>query len=228
MKMIRTRFALAVTLSLVASLARGAGFQQIEISASGALPLLKGAVWSPCAEPPGEVKIGAYVLQVAENCPIAGENLPLVVISHGRGGDDFGHSDTAEALADAGFIVVAIDHPGENSKDRSRIDDPSVFIERPADIKRTIDFMLGSWSGAAKIDPERIGFFGFSRGGYTGLVVTGADFSLGRVQALCEGNASPICDQARKGALPKLAHDPRSQGRGDRRPARHLLRGREF
>ena len=35
--------------------------------------------------------------------------------------------------------------------------------------------MLGSWSGSAKIDLGRVGFFGFSRGGYTGLVAIGAN-----------------------------------------------------
>ncbi len=203
------RFAYAAILSLMASLAHAAGFQRIEIPASGSLPPLKGAVWRPCAEPTGEVKIGPYVLSVAENCPVAAEKLPLVVISHGRGGGDLGHHDTAEALADAGFVAVAIDHPGENAMDKSRIDDPSVFVERPADIKRTIDFMLGSWSGSATIDPGRVGFFGFSRGGYTGLVAIGGIPSPGKVLRLCEGDNSPTCEQARKGAPLQLVHDPR-------------------
>ena len=79
-----TRFALASLLCLAASLAQAAGFQRIEVPANGALPPLKGAIWYPCAKPPGEVKIGPNVLTVAEDCPIAGGKLPLVVISHGR------------------------------------------------------------------------------------------------------------------------------------------------
>jgi hypothetical protein len=76
------RFALASLLCLAASLAQAAGFQRIEVTANGALPPLKGAIWYPCAKPPGEVKIGPNVLTVAEDCPIAGGKLPLVVISH--------------------------------------------------------------------------------------------------------------------------------------------------
>lgn len=177
--------------------------------ANGALPPLKGAIWYPCAKPPGEVKVGPNVLTVAEDCPIAGGKLPLVVISHGRGGDFLGHHDTAEALADAGFVSVAINHPGDTASDMSRTDDPSIFVERPADIKRTIDFILGGWSDSARIDPSCIGFFGFSRGGYTGLVDIGAELSLGKALRLCEGNDSPICDQVRKGTPPELVHDPR-------------------
>ena len=148
-------------------------------------------------------------MTVTEDCPIEGGKLPLVVISHGRGGDFLGHHDTAEALADAGFVAVAINHPGDTASDKSRIDDPSVFVERPTDIKRTIDFMLGAWSDSARIDPSCIGFFGFSRGGYTGLVEIGAELSLGKALRLCEGNDSPTCDQVRKGTPPELVHDPR-------------------
>jgi predicted dienelactone hydrolase len=202
------RLTAAAILCLAVSLAHAAGFQRIEVPANGSLQPLKGAVWYPCAEPPGEVKMGAIVLSVAENCPVAGEKLPLIVISHGHGGSFLGHHDTAEALADGGFVAVAINHPGDTTRDMSRADDPSVFVDRPADIKRTIDFMLGPWPGSAKIDPSRVGFFGFSRGGYTGLVVIGAELDLGKALALCKGD-SPICDQVRKGAAPRLVHDPR-------------------
>jgi predicted dienelactone hydrolase len=51
-------------------------------------------------------------------------------------------------------------------------------VERPTDIKRTIDFMLGAWSDSPRIDPRHIGFFGFPRGGYTGLVEIGAELGV--------------------------------------------------
>jgi predicted dienelactone hydrolase len=50
------------------------------------------------------------------------------------GGDFIGHHDTAETLADAGFIVAAISHPGDTVSDMSRSGDLSVMIERPTDI----------------------------------------------------------------------------------------------
>ena len=39
---------------------------------------------------------------------LAGDHLPLVVISHGFRGSFVGHHDVAEALANSGFIVAAI------------------------------------------------------------------------------------------------------------------------
>ena len=76
-------------------------------------------VWTPCAEPAQEIKIGPYVLAGRRDCPIVGDKLPLVVISHGHGGSFLGHHDLAEALADAGFVVAAINHPGDTFSDMS-------------------------------------------------------------------------------------------------------------
>jgi hypothetical protein len=125
------------------------------------------------------------------------------------GGDFTGHHDVAETLADAGFIVAAIDHPGHTTFDMSS-GDLSVFVERPTDIKRLIDFMLGAPPAAPKIDPKRIGFFGFSAGGYTGLVLIGAnpDWAI----PLCRrSSAAPICGQilGKEFRVQPLAHDPR-------------------
>ncbi|MQB40693.1 dienelactone hydrolase [Rhizobium sp. ICMP 5592] len=207
--MTRLGFTLAASLCLTTSLANAAGFQPIEVPGDGPLPVIKGGVWYPCAQPVGDIKVGPFTMAATKDCPVTGEKLPLVVLSHGRGGTFIGHHDTAETLADAGFVVVAISHPGDNALDKSRIDDPSVFVERPADIKRTIDFVLGSWPDAGKIDAARIGFFGFSRGGYTGLVAIGANPHFGKRLKICEGNDSAVCDQVHKGELPELTHDPR-------------------
>jgi predicted dienelactone hydrolase len=207
--MIRPSIILAAALCLATSLAHAAGFQFIEIPASDRLQPLKGAVWYPCAQPASEVKLGPFVLSVAKDCPITGEKLPLIAISHGRSDNFLGHSDTAERLADAGFVVVAINHPGDNAMDKSRTDDFSVFVERPTDIKRVIDFALVQWSGAAIIDAGRVGIFGFSRGGYTALVAIGANPRFDKSLRLCEGKDSLTCDQVHKEELPELVHDPR-------------------
>jgi predicted dienelactone hydrolase len=165
----RDLFLMAV-FCLMAAGAEAAGIRLIDVPADSKSPALMGAVWSPCATPPQEVEVDGTALTGVRDCPIEGDKLPLVVISHGRGGSFIGHHDTAETLADAGFIVVSINHPGDNSADMSRSDDLSAFVQRPTDITRLIDFMVQASPVASKIDPQRLGFFGFSRGGYTGLV----------------------------------------------------------
>ena len=165
--MIRSSF-LSAASSHKTSLAQAAGFQCIEIPGHGSLQPLEGAVWYPCNQPLGKENSGAFVLSVAKDSPATGEKLSLVVISHGRGGTFLDHSDTAEALANAGFVVAAINHPGDNAMDKTRTNDFSVFVERPTDITRLIDFMLGAQIAADGINANDIGIFGFSRGGYTG------------------------------------------------------------
>jgi predicted dienelactone hydrolase len=150
-----------------------AGVRFIDIPASGEQPPLAGVVWYPCASPAQEVRLRGLKMPGVKDCPIEGDRHPLVVISHGRTGWYGGHHDTAEVLADGGFVVVAIYHPGENAFDRSRVDDLSLAAERLVDNKRLIDFMLDSWSDGSKIDRDHIGLFGFSRGGYTTLAAIG-------------------------------------------------------
>lgn len=137
-------FLIALALLLTATLAEAAGFRFIEAPAGAEGPALKGAIWSPCSATPGEIDLGNVTLPGVKDCPIRGGKLPLVVISHGRGGSFVDHHDIAETLADAGFVVAAINHPGDTASDMGRSGDLSVFIERPNDIKRLIDFMIGA------------------------------------------------------------------------------------
>jgi predicted dienelactone hydrolase len=104
--------------------------------------------------------------------------LPLVVISHGYGGTLLGHHDTATALADAGFVVVTFNHPGDTFGDDSAANQLGIFDSRPRDVSRVISFMLGNWQSRQHLNVQSIGVFGFSRGGYTALSLIGAVPSL--------------------------------------------------
>ncbi|GLH80847.1 dienelactone hydrolase [Bradyrhizobium sp. SSBR45G] len=197
---------------LSATLAQAAGLRSIDIPADAEGPAIHGMVWYPCAEKPAEIPIGAFILTGAMDCPLAGTHLPLVVASHGRGGSLFSSRDTAEVLADHGFVVAAINHPGDTARDLSRSGDLSVFVERPTDIRRLIDVMIGSSPFAAHIDRDRIGFFGFSRGGYTGLVLLGADPDwAGAASDYCQPIRRLFCQEILDKRTPSqpLTHDPR-------------------
>jgi predicted dienelactone hydrolase len=186
-----------------------AGIQALKVPGDGSSPALSGAVWYPCATSPTAIHLGPFPIFAARDCPVVGTNLPLIVISHGRTGSFLGHRDTAQALADAGFVVAAISHPGDNAQDSSDSDDLSAFVKRPADIRRLVDYMLGSWSQASAIDPTRIGLFGFSRGGYTGLVVVGAQPRFDAAIGMCTGQTSTICEEIRRGNFELPVHDGR-------------------
>jgi predicted dienelactone hydrolase len=203
----------AIALSLTATLVQAAGFRFIEVPAGGDGPALNGAMWYPCSEPRAAIELGPYVLSVAKDCSISGDRLPLVVVSHGRGGTYLNFYDLAETLADAGFIVATINHPGDTRSDLSRSGSLSAFVERPAAIRRLVSWMLGASPAASRIDPERVGFFGFSRGGYTGLVLIGGEPDWSSASEFCERTSPsiPLCQQIlRKEFLAQpLARDPR-------------------
>ncbi|MEZ2133038.1 MULTISPECIES: alpha/beta hydrolase family protein [unclassified Sinorhizobium] len=214
--MTRLALALAAALCLIAPSTHAAGLKFIQIPADENGAAIDAAMWSPCAAASSEMKIGALTVPAVPNCPIVGEKLPLIVISHGYSGWYLGHHDTAEALADAGFIVVAVNHPHANHADMSRANGLRVLIERPADIKRTIDFMLAAAPDAAKIDPQRVGFYGFSQGGYTGLVIAGANPDFNKLPPRCADPKATGCSpvnqaQPSRPKLPSqsLTHDPR-------------------
>jgi len=186
-----------------APMAQAAGLRFIDIPADAGGPALSGAVWSPCAAPPQETKLRFVTIAAVRNCPIAGEGLPLIVVSHGSGGWFGAHRDTAAMLADAGFVVAALDHPGDNATDHGRSDSLSILLDRPADIRRLTDFMLDAWPEAAKLDRGRIGLFGFSRGAYTGLVIAGGRLDISRIVPFCpEGFINGMCAQIEKGEIP--------------------------
>jgi predicted dienelactone hydrolase len=111
--MLRTLLLFATILCGLASPARAAGIQLLDSD-----PALSGAIWYPCAGEPkhlvlGKLAVGAdFGLMGVKDCPVTGAKLPLVIFSHGRTGWFGAHHDTAETLADAGFVVAAINHPG--------------------------------------------------------------------------------------------------------------------
>jgi predicted dienelactone hydrolase len=205
------RIILTVLFCLSTTISQAAGIKYLQVPADANGPALKAMVWTPCAAAATSIKVGPYVLQGQRDCPTVGEKLPLVVISHGHGGSLLGHHDLAEVLADAGFVVAAINHPGDTFSDMSRAADMSEFVERPTDIKRLIDYMLSAAPDASKIDPQSIGFFGFSRGGYTGLVLAGGNPDFLNANVPCPDPTIPICAQIQRKEVPRqpLTHDAR-------------------
>lgn len=208
------RFVVAALLSCAGGVAFAAGYERLEIPASGNESPIQLMVWSPCAKPPVAEQLGPYAVRGVRNCAVSGGSLPLVVISHGQGGSLLGHHDTAEALADAGFVVAALNHPGDTFGDDALAQRLHIFETRPRDASRVITFMLERWPSRQHLDGRSVGVFGFSRGGYTALALAGAVPSLPASAArLCGGWLSftmPLCRQI-KGGDARLAPraDPR-------------------
>jgi predicted dienelactone hydrolase len=176
------KFCLVIVTSLLASWsAQAAAFRQITIPDAGNPPILAN-LWYPSAAPPKPTALGLLTQDVAVDAPMAGHGLGLIVMSHGTGGNDANHIDTARALADAGFVVVAPTHTGDNTQDLSR---QLRIWDRPRQLHVVLDYMLRDWRGHTRINPRRIGAFGFSAGGFTVLVAAGGVPDLSSIPAHC-------------------------------------------
>ena len=159
-----------------------AGFETLQ-AADGTDKPLEVAVWYPTEAVARPFDLGPFTLNVARGGAVAGGGLPLIVISHGNGGATLSHNDTAAALAQAGFVVAAVAHTGDNHADQSRA---AAMMDRPRHISRVIDHMLTQWSGKDHIDATRIGVFGHSSGAFTALAIVGGRADLGRIGPHCQ------------------------------------------
>ena len=173
--------ALVLTLLAAACAHAGVGFQHFTIPDPQGPPIEVG-VWYPTDAARSPTRIELFHEPLAKDAPVKGERLPLVVISHGNGGSYTGHVDTAVALAEAGFVAAALTHTADNWRDQSGA---TRIWERPRHLKLLVNHMLGGWGDRGRLDPNRIGAFGFSAGGFTVLIAAGGEADLTTVATHC-------------------------------------------
>lgn len=134
----------------------------------------------------------------------------LIVISHGSGAGADSHNDTVQALVAAGMIVATPQHPHDNRDDMSGSGSDLQLLGRPRHIARVLDTILGDPRLAQLIDPLRIGIIGYSAGGYTSLVLAGAepDFALGPQHCARSGDHdSSFCAWMARGGIRRTRAD---------------------
>jgi predicted dienelactone hydrolase len=119
---------------------------------------------------------------------------PVVLFSHGSGGNMDALSWLSSSLAREGIIVVAVNHPGSTSGDSSprRSLQPA---ERAADLSAALDQLLNDAYFSRFIDMERIVAAGFSLGGATALSLGGVTFEPETYAEYCQefGNKAQDC-----------------------------------
>ena len=189
-------------------MATNAGWRQLNIpgSTSDAAPI-PVALYYPTQAPARSIAMGPFTPNVAIQAPPEATFKGLIVLSHGTGGSELAHSSLAEALAQHGYLVAALRHPGDNWQDRSLLKSAArYFTERPQHASRVIDALLRDpdWSDRIARDAQgpRIGAVGHSAGGYTVLALAGAQPDPSRIPAHCDSHRAddPIfCSLGRTG-----------------------------
>ena len=172
-------------------------------------PPIQGVLWTPCAQTAELLQLGPFALRASKDCPVnATQKLPLLVVSHGYGGSNLSHHTMAASLADSGFAVLAINHTLDSALNMAQGGTLAALLQRPVDISAALDFLLAQPAWRGHIDPGRIGFFGFSRGGYTGLVLAGAQPDFQHAQFECADLRIPLCQSLRDPHLPPMKFSP--------------------
>ena len=190
-----------------------AGWMQLQAAgATPEAPATTVALYYPTMAAPRAIAMGPFALDVAIGGKPVDKVKALILLSHGIGGTELGHSVLAQALARNGYLVAALRHPGDNWQDRSLMEKSPerYFDERPRQASRVIDAILADpeWKDRIASDGQgpRVGALGHSAGGYTVLALAGARPDLSRMRQHCHAEASedPIfCGIGRSGtAMP--------------------------
>lgn len=184
----RALYALSLLISLLlcaalpARAADGAAAAgQRMITAAGAQPF-PIAVWYPAPGGPGQAP-GA-------GAPILPGRHPLVLFSHGSGGSERNQAGWAEALARQGYIVAAPRHWGDSFDQPDGRGTDVQLVGRAVQASAALDTLLAHPQFGPAIDPARIGMLGFSAGGYTTLLMSGARPDFSRWKQHCQAHAA--------------------------------------
>ena len=168
------------------------GFRLVELEDPVSRKPMAAAVFFPTPDRAGVRQIGPLeIAAVRDAVPQAGRH-PLVVLSHGSGASLSSHQDTAIFLARHGYLVAAIEHPGDNYRDQSGLGSDRVLVGRSLQLRALLDFLLAEPPFSTAIDATRIGVAGFSAGGYTALVMVGAQPKFALLEAYCARYANSV------------------------------------
>jgi predicted dienelactone hydrolase len=137
--------------------------------------------------------VDLYLPDTQETTP-----LPLVIISHGLGGDRLTFAYLASHLASYGFAVAVPEHPGSNGERlmsllnglAKEVSSPQELIDRPQDITYLLNYLQVNYS--KKINVEGVGIIGQSFGAYTALAVSGAQLNFALLKENCQSSKSGL------------------------------------
>jgi predicted dienelactone hydrolase len=184
---------------------------------------LRATIWYPAASDAREqaqwigprfVPLFSAGNAASDATPAAGALRALILLSHGNGGRADQLAWLGTALAAHGFIVVAVNHPGNNALADYTVEGTSLWWLRAVDLGAVIDAMLGDKTFGGRIDAARIGAAGHSLGGYSVLTAAGGISDPARLEAFCGSAAAdasckppPPAAEMREKTLARLSSD---------------------
>lgn len=166
------------------------GYDRLTVQAAHRPAPLAASVWYPAGTRTYRGLIGDNAVFTGTpalvGAGVAAGRFPLVIVSHGSGGNMDGLGWLAAGLVQNGFMVLAVNHPGSTSGDSSPR--RSLLLgARAADLKAALDALLADPAFAPHVETGAIAALGFSLGGSTVLNLAGVGISAERYRAYCAG-----------------------------------------
>ncbi len=157
-------------------------------------PLVRITVWYPAAEGSVEQSLdlgpaGQPMFYVGSSAPDAlfadSRRRPVILFSHGFGGTARMMGWFTTVMAQQGYIVIAVDHPGANGLDKMTVAGGTMFWDRPGDLEAALEKVKSDPAISAHMDLKRLGVAGFSAGGFTALAAAGARVDMKHFTDFC-------------------------------------------
>lgn len=154
-------------------------------------------VWYPAEADAHEVSLdigppGKPLFVVGSAAPDAAfvdeSRRPVILFSHGFGGTARMMAWFTLPLVRAGYIVIAVDHPGNNGMDKMTAGGAIMFWDRPGDLAAALNAVKADPVIGPHLDLGRLGVAGFSAGGFTAIAATGARVQSARLMKFCGAN----------------------------------------
>lgn len=191
----RPAFLLSLLLLLAPAAHAGTGFREINLPGDNVDRPIHVSIWYPTTSDAVPILLGetpAFVGQpvIKDAEPTTGPH-PLVVLSHGYGGNWRNLAWLAADLVNAGYVVAAPDHPGTTTFDMRKPDAVELW-RRPGDLSRTIDALFGNPDLTGGVAADKVAAIGHSLGGWTVIELAGARFDPGTVTQNCLREFGPL------------------------------------
>ena len=144
------------------------GFKDITFKDDERGCTLDVAVWYPTDVAPAMHNyFGQFYACVSQDARIIHKRFPVLFISHGSKGHRFNQHYLAERIAEAGFIVISVEHPYDNAFEDSHLDLWCNLENRSRDLLFVIKQVCECPFLQNRMNYNETFFVGHSFGGYT-------------------------------------------------------------
>ena len=165
-----------------------AGYDRFDVQAAHRARPLAASIWYPAGSHIYVAPVGKSAIWQSTNAYIGAAiepgKHPLILLSHGSGGNMDGIGWLSSQLALRGAIVLAVNHPGTTTGDSSPR--RTMYLgQRALDVTAALDQVLANPEFAPYIDTNNISAVGFSLGGTTVLNLAGMQFDRAAYRDYC-------------------------------------------